>query len=103
MKTPRYSEHLVPDYDLQLGRKQTESFGNEKKNAKDSQIQPLELKQTVSTNSTFKNIKQIKITDFQIGKQIGRGRFGVVKLARDKKTGLFFAIKIIKKSMIKKQ
>jgi serine/threonine protein kinase len=60
------------------------------------------LKDTVSTNSTLKQVKQLKIGDFEIGREIGRGRFGVVKLVRHKKTGLVFAVKMIKKSVAKK-
>lgn len=102
-KSPRFSEHLVPEYEVHLGRKETESFGNEKKPCKESQIQHRELKETVSTNSTFKNVKQLKIGDFELGREVGRGRFGVVKVARHKKTGMVFAIKIIKKTTIKKE
>lgn len=56
----------------------------------------------MSTNSTLKNPKQLKVTDFETGREIGRGRFGIVKIARHKKTGLIFAMKIIKKAVIKK-
>lgn len=70
IKSPRFSEQLIPDYDLHLGRKQTESFGNQKKQGNNTvpinQIR--ELKETISTNSTLKNAKTLNIGDFQIGK-----------------------------------
>ena len=61
----------------------------------------------MSTEASIKNSKQIKITDFELGKELGKGKFGKVKIAkydiilfRHKKTGLLFSIKIIKKSYI---
>lgn len=60
-----------------------------------------ELKETISTSASNKCIKPIKITDFELGKNLGKGKFGNVKLARHKKTGMVFSIKIINKLMIK--
>ena len=40
------------------------------------------LKETMSTSASYKNIKQLKISDFEIGKDLGKGKFGRVKIAR---------------------
>lgn len=45
----------------------------------------------------------MSIEDFEVGKDLGKGKFGIVKIARHKKTGLIFSIKIIKKSTINEQ
>lgn len=62
-----------------------------------------DLKETISTVSSCKSMRVMSIEDFGIGKDLGRGKFGMVKLARHKKTGLIFSIKIIKKSTIHEQ
>lgn len=64
-----------------------------------------ELKETVSTLASVNAQKfgspSIKITDFEFIKDVGKGKFGSVKLALHKKTGFIFSIKMIKKSVIK--
>nr|XP_056700874.1 aurora kinase B-like [Euleptes europaea] len=42
------------------------------------------------------------ISDFEIGKPLGKGRFGSVYLARDKKTHFILALKVIFKSAMEK-
>lgn len=59
------------------------------------------LKETVSTNSSNKISKELKISDFELGKDLGKGKFGCVRIAKHKKTGMLFSIKIINKQMIK--
>ena len=44
-----------------------------------------------------------KIADFDIGRVLGRGRFGDVVLAREKRTSFVVAIKIISKEEAKKE
>lgn len=60
-----------------------------------------ELKETISTSSSNKCIRTIKISDFELGKNLGKGKFGNVKMARHKKTGMIFSLKIINKLMVK--
>lgn len=43
----------------------------------------------------------LTVEDFQIGKCLGKGRFGSVFLAKDKRTQILVALKVIKKKMIK--
>lgn len=43
----------------------------------------------------------MKISDFELGKNLGKGKFGNVKMARHKKTGMIFSLKIINKQMVK--
>lgn len=47
-------------------------------------------------------MKKLKISDFEIGKDLGRGMFGAVKMVRHKKAGMLFSLKTIKKSFVKK-
>lgn len=47
------------------------------------------------------NSSPVTINSFDIIKNLGKGRFGSVYLAKDKRTNFFFAIKVIRKKMIK--
>lgn len=44
--------------------------------------------------------RRIALDDFEFLKVLGKGTFGKVILCREKKTGLFFAIKVLKKEVI---
>jgi len=55
----------------------------------------------MSTSASFKKLKEVKISDFYLGKDLGKGKFGRVKIVKHKKTGLIFCVKIIKKAQIK--
>lgn len=60
-----------------------------------------ELKETVSTSSSKKSVRSLKITDFSLGRDLGKGKFGTVRIAQHKRTGLVFSLKIINKLMVK--
>ena len=47
-------------------------------------------------------VRQIKLSDYEMGETLGTGSFGRVKIAKDKKTGEFVAMKIMKKAEILK-
>ena len=47
-------------------------------------------------------VRPIKLSDFEMGDTLGTGSFGRVKIAKDKKTGEFVAMKIMKKMEILK-
>ena len=54
---------------------------------------------------TFKGLKEMKqwsLRDFEIGKPLGRGKFGDVYLARERKSKFIVAIKAIKKKQLLK-
>ena len=36
----------------------------------------------MSTSASYINVKQPKITDFELGRDLGKGKFGNVKFAR---------------------
>lgn len=46
------------------------------------------------------NKRQFTLADFNIGKKLGSGKFGKVYLAREKKSGLICAIKVLDKSQL---
>ena len=46
--------------------------------------------------------KQWELTDFDIGKPLGRGKFGNVYLAREKKSHYIVALKVLFKSQLAK-
>lgn len=49
----------------------------------------------------LKRSSQFKITDFNLGKKLGKGRFGSVRLAQDKLTKFILAIKTINIAQLK--
>lgn len=50
--------------------------------------------------NTLKSPKKLKLDDYDIKKTLGTGSFGRVKLARNKATGKFVALKMLKKAEI---
>ena len=46
--------------------------------------------------------KKIKVSDYEMGRTLGSGSFGRVKLSKNKKNGKYVAIKILKKSKLNK-
>jgi serine/threonine protein kinase len=55
-----------------------------------------------NNNEKAQNGKQWALNDFEIGKPLGRGKFGSVYLAREKKTKYIVAIKVLQKSQLQK-
>jgi len=52
--------------------------------------------------SKEKSSKKWQLSDFEIGKPLGRGKFGNVYLAREKKTKFIVALKVLFKSQLQK-
>lgn len=57
-------------------------------------------KNTVSASKSDEGKVNWKISDFDIGRQLGRGKFGNVYLAREKKSKYLVALKVIYKAQI---
>jgi serine/threonine protein kinase len=47
--------------------------------------------------------KEWALSDFEIGKQLGKGKFGHVYLAREKKSGFIVALKVLYKTELVEQ
>ena len=107
-------QHNGGNYDLLPKKPELlESFANIISN--DSDLQVKQIKNIEFSANPFANnqsiihknltilspmIKTWKIEDFDLGKCLGKGRFGKVFLAREKKTRMIFALKcIVKKGM----
>lgn len=45
-------------------------------------------------------IRKMKLEDYEIGRTLGKGGFGKVKIAKNKKTGKYFALKLLNKGDI---
>jgi len=54
------------------------------------------------TCNAFRTTKKWTLKDFEIGKPLGRGKFGDVYLARERRTKFIVAIKVIKKKQLLK-
>lgn len=52
--------------------------------------------------SSNSDIKELSLSDFQVGKPLGKGKFGNVYLARKKETGFIVALKVMHKSQLEK-
>lgn len=55
-----------------------------------------------SNDCQQKTMKQWKLSDFEIGRPLGKGKFGNVYLAREKKTKYIVALKVLFKSQLMK-
>jgi serine/threonine protein kinase len=47
-----------------------------------------------------KQVKQWKLDDFEIGKSLGRGKFGQVYLAMEKKSKYLVALKVLEREQL---
>ncbi|RKP36000.1 kinase-like domain-containing protein [Dimargaris cristalligena] len=88
-------------------KKATESAIEQGKSARSSQLQTSSSAPS-SSSSTAREPdgqaepeKQWSLQDFDIGKPLGRGKFGRVYLAREKSSGFMVALKVLFKSEIK--
>lgn len=54
-------------------------------------------KSVLQQSLEMKKKQHFSITDFKLGKKLGKGRFGNVFLAEEKETGFVLAMKIINK------
>lgn len=45
-------------------------------------------------------IKRLKLEDYEIMRTLGKGGFGKVKLSKNKKTGKYYALKLLNKGEI---
>jgi serine/threonine protein kinase len=43
------------------------------------------------------SIKRLKLEDYEIMRTLGKGGFGKVKLSKNKKTGKYYALKLLNK------
>ena len=71
----------------------------EKKKEKESTNESINLK--INEEGDGK-VRPIKLSDYEMGDTLGTGSFGRVKIAKDKKTGEYVAMKIMKKIEILK-
>eukprot|EP00817_Percolomonadidae_sp_ATCC50343_P006989 CAMPEP_0117426580 /NCGR_PEP_ID=MMETSP0758-20121206/6647_1 /TAXON_ID=63605 /ORGANISM="Percolomonas cosmopolitus, Strain AE-1 (ATCC 50343)" /LENGTH=332 /DNA_ID=CAMNT_0005211797 /DNA_START=565 /DNA_END=1559 /DNA_ORIENTATION=- len=66
-------------------------------------IRDIQKKQQNKKGAAVKENKPWKLSDFEISKSLGRGKFGNVYLAREKRTGYIVAIKVLQKEQILKE
>ncbi len=79
----------------------TDKEKDKDKKDKDKDKESVSLK-VEETDSGDGKVRQIKLSDYQMGDTLGTGSFGRVKIAKDKKTGDYVAMKIMKKIEILK-
>ncbi len=90
-KTPKLPKYSYDDRFKKIGS--PTSTNNSDSRSPPTKFIEIEEKSKKSTKLTFE--------DFEIGKTLGEGKFGVVMMARHRKTGSLFALKKIPKEMIK--
>lgn len=54
----------------------------------------------ISSSSAASKMRQWRLSDFDIGRPLGRGKFGNVYLAREKKSGYIVALKVLFKNQL---
>ncbi|XP_006899244.1 PREDICTED: aurora kinase B [Elephantulus edwardii] len=64
---------------------------------------PGQKKMTENRNGTPRLMRSFTINDFEIGRPLGKGKFGNVYLAREKKSQFIVALKVLFKSQIEKE
>mmetsp|Transcript_13678 Transcript_13678/g.20822 ORF Transcript_13678/g.20822 Transcript_13678/m.20822 type:complete len:309 (-) Transcript_13678:93-1019(-) len=69
---------------------------------KNQRLKPKRAMGEESNTEKAKRGKQWSLNDFEIGKPLGRGKFGSVYLAREKRTKYIVAIKVLQKSQLLK-
>jgi len=81
---------------LKLQQQQQPMISNMQQAQQQSQPQQPQAQQTNEK-------KQWKLCDFEIGKPLGRGKFGNVYIAREKRTKYIVALKVMQKEQLKKE
>lgn len=93
------ASHVTYDANKENFKAASESY----RYASHSTVEPLSEKSSNnSTANLAKSGKQWSLDDFEIGKPLGRGKFGNVYLAREKRTKYIVAVKVLTKSQLLK-
>ena len=74
----------------------------DKENDKDKEKSSVDLRLIQPDTAGDGKVRAIKLSDYEMGDTLGTGSFGRVKIARNKKTGEYVAMKIMKKIEILK-
>ena len=72
----------------------------DKSDKKDKKKHHHHHKETGQDKAKDGKVKPIKLSDFEMGETLGTGSFGRVKIAKDRKSGEYVAMKIMKKAEI---
>ncbi|KAI8082070.1 kinase-like domain-containing protein [Thamnidium elegans] len=78
----------------------TESLRSKRNNIEDSRKKPIQSKPTLLTHQPTAEPKHWCLADFDVGKSLGKGNFGHVFLAREKKSGFIVALKVLYKRQL---
>ncbi|XP_076173564.1 aurora kinase C isoform X2 [Ptiloglossa arizonensis] len=101
------STELMPPPKLPLPSKavvsiQNKTDGNDKENKNDRNLDAEKSKEQNNMKSKNQSEKKWILTDFDIGRPLGKGKFGNVYLAREKKSKFIIAMKVLYKAQIDK-
>lgn len=102
------STELMPPPKLPLSSKTIEcaqskiDSATEKENIKDCKLETVKSDETNNTKTKNQSDKKWVLTDFDIGRPLGKGKFGNVYLAREKKSRFIIAMKVLFKAQIQK-
>ncbi|XP_072755277.1 aurora kinase C [Anoplolepis gracilipes] len=92
---------LTPKLVVQDQQKSNNENSKEIRDKKSSDIQKVSNSDTANTNQKENQTeKRWVLTDFDIGRPLGKGKFGHVYLAREKRTKFIIAMKVLFKSQI---
>lgn len=110
--TERKSTELMPPPKLPVSSKTIEYAQSDKENKEneeinkenrnDNNVNTEKKEEQNNTKNKDQSDKKWVLTDFEIGRPLGRGKFGNVYLAREKKSKFVIAMKVLFKSQIEK-
>ena len=100
-KDKKDKEKKDKDKDKKEKKDKEKKEKKERKETESAEYDPLkELHEAKNENEG--KVRSIKLSDYEMGETLGTGSFGRVKIAKNKKTGEYIAMKIMKKIEILK-
>ncbi|XP_070165523.1 aurora kinase C [Polyergus mexicanus] len=85
---------------IQDQQKSNNEHNKEIRDNKSDDVQKVSSSDTANTNTENQKEKRWVLTDFDIGRPLGKGKFGNVYLAREKRTRFIIAMKVLFRSQI---
>ncbi|KAL6445346.1 hypothetical protein ACFW04_002272 [Cataglyphis niger] len=100
MPPPKLTSASKSVNSIQDQQKSNNEHSKEIRNNKGDDVQKVSSSDKASTNMENQKEKRWVLTDFDIGRPLGKGKFGNVYLAREKRTRFIIAMKVLFRSQI---
>ncbi|XP_011643555.1 aurora kinase C-like [Pogonomyrmex barbatus] len=101
MPPPKQKPAICKSVDSIQNQRKSDSDNNEKiKDSKSENVQKISDSDTNDVNKENQSQKRWVLTDFDIGRPLGKGKFGNVYLAREKRSQFVIAMKVLYRAQI---